>query len=66
MIRGDRVREERERKGMTQTDLAERVGVHFCTISRIENGRRLEVSSYVLNGLRNSLNVSADWLLGCE
>lgn len=66
MIRGDRVREERERRGLTQSDLADRVGVHFCTISRIENGRRQEVSSFVLNGLRKTLNVSADWLLGCE
>ena len=39
MINGDRVRQARELRGLTQTDLAERVGVNQSMIAHIESGR---------------------------
>lgn len=34
-----RLRTWRERRGLTQAELARRIGVHFTTISQLENGR---------------------------
>jgi transcriptional regulator with XRE-family HTH domain len=41
---GARVREERERKGMTQEQLGIASGIASSTVSHIENGRRGNVS----------------------
>src|SRR5205809_214557 len=40
MISGDRVRQARELRGLTQSALAERLGVSQAEIALIENGRR--------------------------
>ena len=39
MVNGERVRQARELRGLTQTELAERVDVRQSTIANIENGR---------------------------
>lgn len=36
---GDEVRRIRKRLGLTQAEFAQRVGVHFVTVSRWEHGR---------------------------
>lgn len=50
MISGDRVRQVRELRGYTQTELARRVGVQQSTIAQIESGL-LVPSEDTLNGL---------------
>jgi transcriptional regulator with XRE-family HTH domain len=38
--RGHRIAEARKRRGLTQQDLAEKVGVHRVSIARLEAGAR--------------------------
>ena len=67
-ISGDRIREARQKKRMSQTDLAARMQVEGIlierdSISRIEIGTRF-VSDYELPVFSKVLNVSVNWLLG--
>ena len=67
---GDRVREARQRRRITQTDLAARLQVMGITIerdslSRIEIGTRF-VADYELLKIAECLSVNPLWLLGVE
>lgn len=53
----------REKRGMTQTELANKMGLDKSIMSKVENGTR-KVSSDELRNLSNIFNVSADYLLG--
>lgn len=57
---GQRVKELRVAKGMTQQRLAEKAGVSHSLISALESGRRKYVSSPDVEGLARGLGVSAD------
>ena len=59
---GDRIREARKQKGLTQEQLAESINVSVESISHIECGSRLP-SMQVFIKLIEVLNVSADYLL---
>lgn len=58
---GKRVKEAREKIGMTQADLAENVGVSVTYISSIERGLSFPRGE-VFVGILNALNVSADFV----
>lgn len=58
---GERLRAERERIGLTQADLAEKMGVHKNTQARYEKADTQPPSGY-LTGLR-SLGVDSDYVL---
>lgn len=67
-ISGDRIREARQKKRMSQTDLAARMQVEGIlierdSISRIEIGTRF-VPDYELPIFSKVLDVSVNWLLG--
>lgn len=67
-ISGDRIREARQRKRLSQADLAAKMQVEGIiierdSISRIEIGTRF-VPDYELPVFSKVLNVSVDWLLG--
>ena len=67
-ISGDRIREARQKKRMSQTDLAARMQVEGIlierdSISRIEIGTRF-VPDYELLIFSKVLDVSVNWLLG--
>ena len=67
-ISGDRIREARQRKRLSQADLAAQMQVEGIIIeryrsSRIEIGTRF-VPDYELPVFSKVLNVSVDWLLG--
>lgn len=67
-ISGDRIREARQKKRMSQTDLAARMQVEGIlierdSIGRIEIGTRF-VPDYELPIFSKVLNVSVNWLLG--
>lgn len=58
---GDRVRKARKHAGLTQIQLAKRIGTSQGAISDIENGRNKDSSS--LYDIAKVTNVSADWLI---
>ena len=67
-ISGDRIREARQKKRLSQSDLAARMQVEGVvierdSISRIEIGTRF-VPYYELPIFARILDVSVDWLLG--
>lgn len=67
-ISGDRIREARQKKRLSQADLAAQMQVEGIlierdSISRIEIGTRF-VPDYELPVFSKVLNVSVDWLLG--
>ena len=61
---GKRVKEVRKKSGLTQEDLAEKVGVSATYISSIERGLSFPRGE-VLVGILNALNVSSD-LVFCD
>ncbi|MBR0168934.1 MAG: helix-turn-helix transcriptional regulator [Synergistaceae bacterium] len=60
---GKRIRELRKKSGMTQPQLAERVGVHETTIRRWEQETDKGPDTAMIIKLAESLNVSAESLL---
>ena len=61
----DRVKQARERLGLSQAELAARCGVDQAWVGHIEAGRR-EPRVDNLRKLAAGLHVSADWLLDLE
>lgn len=61
-IIGINVRVARIRKGMTQSELAEKAGVALSTISFVENGKHKAVRAPTISKLANALGVSAESL----
>lgn len=58
---GKRVKEVRKKSGLTQEDLAEKIGVSTTYISSIERGLS-SPRGEVLVGILNALNVSSDFV----
>ncbi len=56
---GDTVRELRLGLGMTQTELAVKIGVSFATINRMENGHHCPDATQLFN-LSEALNVPVE------
>jgi transcriptional regulator with XRE-family HTH domain len=59
----DRLREVRQRRGLTATALSQRAGLHITAISLLEGDKRLPGFETMV-ALAKALNVSADFLLG--
>lgn len=59
---GDRIREIREVRRLTQDQLAERTGISKGFLSDVENNKRNVSSEYLLR-LANALGASLDYLL---
>jgi transcriptional regulator with XRE-family HTH domain len=57
---GKRLKWARERRGITQEELAEKLGVSLRTITRYEN----QSGDDLLRDVSQALDVSADYLLG--
>jgi transcriptional regulator with XRE-family HTH domain len=64
MIRGDRVRELREKLDLSQRELGEKVGISQGSISRIENNGSDDVMESTLQGLAQALQTSTAYLCG--
>ncbi len=62
---GDRIREIREARGMTQDQLAERAKISKGFLSDVENNKRNISSEYLLR-IANALGASIDYLLRGE
>ncbi len=63
LLRGDRLREEREKLGITQRDLARACGLAENMVYRYENGLN-DITGDSLKILAEQLRVSSDYLLG--
>jgi transcriptional regulator with XRE-family HTH domain len=64
MLKGNRVKEARERAGLTQKELAQRCGrLSVRQLQRIENGES-DVTGDTLIKIARELNVSLDYLAG--
>ena len=63
-MRGDRLRDLRKAKGLSQDDLAERVGLSKQQLYRIENGKSANPGADLLVQLAKELECSIDYLVG--
>ena len=64
---GDRLRELREHRGMKQSELAAKLGVHVMTVTLWENKKaRRKVSTKYIQRIAEVLNVRVSELLGEE
>ena len=63
-MREDRLKNMRETRGLSQADLASRVGVNAQQIYRIENGKSLNPGTDLIIAIARELDVSSDYLLG--
>lgn len=61
----DKIKEERDKAGWTQTELAKRATITPSALSQIESGERYP-STIVLTKLAKALSVSVDYLLGSK
>lgn len=61
---GDRIREARERYGMSQTELARRIKVSKQTIWEIESNRTPDPGVLKIRAIAKTLQVSMDVLVG--
>jgi transcriptional regulator with XRE-family HTH domain len=59
---GERLRELRRAKGVSQRDLAARIGVDFTYLSKIENDRMPPPSAKAITALARELDADADEL----
>jgi transcriptional regulator with XRE-family HTH domain len=63
---GDRIRKARERYGMSQAELARRIGVSKNTMNLIESSKTPDPAASKVRAIADVLRVSADYLLGRE
>lgn len=62
-LRAERLRDAREKKGLTQRELGKICGINFYQISRYETGKS-DISGDSLEMIARHLDVSTDYLLG--
>lgn len=62
---GNKIKELREGKGITQTELANLIGVTQDSISLWEKNKRTPNTPYII-ALSRVFNISSDYLLGLE
>lgn len=60
---GSRIKDLRLKQGMTQKQLAEKIGIREATLSRYENNKR-DTQWEILGKIAEQLNTSCDFLLG--
>lgn len=59
-----KLKEAREKLGMTQTELATKLGMVQQTYQKIESGKADNIRITTLKHICKTLDISADWLLG--
>lgn len=65
MTIGEIIKEQRENKGWSQAELAEKLGITQDSISLWEKNRRIPNTPYIIS-LAKLFNISTDYLLGYE
>lgn len=62
---GERIKEARKAKGLTQTEAANKIGVIQQAWQRLESGK-LDPRMSTIVSICKVLDISADWLLGLD
>ena len=60
---GQRIKEVRKSRGLTQEQLAEKVGITRTALGKIENSRVVNMSAFTAINIARALRVSLDFLL---
>ena len=63
---GHRIRQARLRYGMSQAELARRIGISSTALNQIESGKTPDPGVSRIVGIADILGVSMDWLAGRE
>jgi len=63
MTTGERIRQARKAAGLTQKELAEKVGVKFSAIHKYETGMIVNLKRETIAELAKALDVSPSWLM---
>lgn len=63
MTTGDRIKQARLQAGMTQSELAEKIGVKFSAIHKYETGLVVNLKRETIAALAEALNVKPSWLM---
>lgn len=63
MTTGDRIRKARLAAGMTQEDLAKKIGVKYPAIHKYESGKVVNLKRETISALAEALNVKPSWLM---
>lgn len=63
MTTGERIKEARIAAGLTQTELAEKVGLKFSAIHKYESGKVVNLKRETIAALATVLNVKPSWLM---
>ena len=63
MSLGQRIRDLRKRNGLTQTDLANKIGLQFGTVSKYEKDE-ISIPAENLSKIADVLDTTTDYLLG--
>lgn len=60
---GERIRDARKAHGMTQKELADKVGVKYSAIHKYETGLVVNLKRETISALAKALEVSPSWLM---
>ena len=63
MTTGERIKLARKAAGLTQTELAEKIGVKFSAIHKYESGMVVNLKRETIAALASALDVSPAWLM---
>lgn len=66
MTTGDRIRQARKAAGMTQTQLADKIGVKYSAIHKYETGLIVNLKRETIAALADALDVKPSWLMCME
>lgn len=62
---GERLKNARKQKGLTQTELAEKLGITQKSYQRMETGNH-DLKMSTIYQLCKTLEISSDWLIGLK
>ena len=63
---GERIRRARKAAGLTQAELADKIGVKFSAIHKYESGAVVNLKRETIAALAAALNVKPSWLMCME
>jgi len=63
---GNRIREARERAGLTKKEVANKINVADSTIGRYENGEIEKIKIPVIEAIANAIVANPMWIIGKE
>ena len=66
MTTGEKIKQARIAAGLTQSELAEKIGVKFSAIHKYENGIVVNLKRETIAKLASALNVKPSYLIGMD